>query len=201
MGLLRKKINEKIKETGSKSAARKSAEAWYMKALGAFRNKEVVRGGTLRFVPGKIYVFRYDSPKTAEFLAWWDRNPIVLALDPVNGNDCGINLNLLPIEIKEQMLDAIYDTLQGQIKTQTTRAEKNAEAQGSLALNYAQAKKYLDRFGFGFAVRQYIPQLKTKQAIVSYENWHLITLCDFIELEGASVASIRKQFNDYNKKR
>lgn len=201
MGVLRKKINEQVKEAGSKSAARTNAEAWYAKALNNFRNKSISKGGSLRFVPGKIYVFRYDTPKTEDYLAWWDRNPIVLALDPAGQNDCGINLNLLPTEVKEQMLDGIYDKLQGQINTQLTRAADNAQAQGGLTLNYSSAKAYLDQFGFGFAVRQYIPTLKQKQAVVSYENWHLISLCDFIDLEGASIPSIRRQFSDYNKKR
>lgn len=201
MGLLRNKINEQIKSSGSKSSARSTAEAWYAKSLSAFRNKEVVKGGPLRFTPGKIYVFRYDTPKTAEYLAWWDRNPIVLALDPAGQNDCGINLNLLPIELKEQMLDGIYTQLQGRIKTQMTRAKEDAVAQGGLRLTYGAAKKYLDQYGFGFAVRQYVPSLKTKQAVVSYENWHQIALCDFIDLEGASIASIRRQFNDYRKNR
>jgi len=200
MGEIRSKIAKYSKENGGKVVARKKAEMWYAKALKSFRDKSVTAPKTLPFIPGKIYVFRYDNPKTQQYLAWWDRNPIVLALDPVGQNDCGINLNLLPVEIKEQMLDDIYTKLAGKIKTETTRAKDNAEAQGRLPMTYEGAKRYLDRYGFGFAVRQYIPTLKRKQAVVSYENWHMIALCDFIELEGASIASIQRQFRDYNKK-
>jgi hypothetical protein len=49
------------------------------------------------FEPGKIYVFEYKKPKHIDRIAWFDANPVVLALDPTDfGNDCGINLNLLP---------------------------------------------------------------------------------------------------------
>jgi hypothetical protein len=200
MGEIKSKIAKYSKDNGGKTAARKAAEVWYNKALNSFRDKSVAKSKTLPFIPGKIYVFRYDNPKTEQYLAWWDRNPVVLALDPVAGNDCGINLNLLPVEIKEKLLDDIYTRLSGSIKTLTTRAKDDANAQGRLQMTYTGAKSYLDRYGFGFAVRQYIPMLKRKQAVVSYENWHLIALCDFIELEGASLASIQRQFRDYNKK-
>jgi len=199
MGELRSNIKKLIKEHGSKNSARIAAEKWYTASLKSFRNKEVSNRVNIRFIPGKIYVFRYDDPIT-EDLQWWDRNPIVLALDPVNGNDCGINLNLLPVAIKEQMLDDIYGKLAGQIKTQTTRNSNDVVSQGAISLKYASAKRYLDRYGFGFAVRQYIPGRKKKQAAVSYENWHMIALCDFAELEGISKAALLRMFANYNKK-
>ena len=195
MGTIKKEIASLIKTHGSKSKARRESEEWYKKSLNAFRNKEVVKRPGM-FQPGKIYVFRYDTPVTPD-LEWWDRNPIVLALDPYKGNDVGINLNLLPIEVKETLLDNLHTTLMGQIKTKTGRAPLNASLQPGLRFTYKGAKAYLDRFGFGFAVRQYIPNLKAKQAAVSYENWAKIALCDFIELEGSSVGRIRYMFRKY----
>jgi len=200
MGDIKQNIKSDIKTYGSKARARQEAEKWYSDALNNFRDGSVQKIGPSRFMSGKIYVFRYDTPKTREELEWWDRNPIVLALDPAGKNDCGINLNLLPISIKEQMLDDLYNRMSGQIQTRTTRAALKADLQAPLTLSYDAAKRYLDRFGFGFAVRQYIPALKTKQAVVSYENWHKIALCDFIQLEGSSVQRIRRQFSSYFKK-
>jgi hypothetical protein len=202
MGKLKSKMTKFINEKGkgSKPNAAKEAQKWYSKALRSFRDNSVAKAKILPFMPGKIYVFRYDNPKTLDYLAWWDRNPVVLALDPVGNNDCGINLNLLPLEIKEQLLDDVYTKLSSMIESEIKGNEKNANYQGQLDITYEGAKKYLDKYGFGFAVRQYVPELKRKQAVVSYENWHLIALCDFIELEGASLASIQRQFRDYNKK-
>lgn len=195
MGDIKKDISELIKEHGSKFGARSFAAEWYTKSLMAFRNKSVAKRPG-QFIPGKIYVFRYDDPVTVD-LEWWDRNPIVLALEPYNGNDVGINLNLLPNEVKETLLDDIHTTLMGQIKTGTTRAPNDAISQPGLRFTYKGAKQYLDKYGFGFAVRQYIPARKTKQAIVSYENWAKIALCDFIELEGISVNVLRAMFRKY----
>jgi hypothetical protein len=200
MGDIKKSISKAVKESGSKANARRDSEKWYTAALNNFQDGSVVKSSATRFMPGKIYVFRYDNPKTIEDLDWWDRNPIILALDPVGTNDCGINLNLLPIKIKEQLLDDIYSRMAGQIKTRTTRAQLKADLQAPLSLSYSGAKNYLNRYGFGFAVRQYIPQRKTKQAVVSYENWWRIALCDFIQLEGSTIQSVRRQFSSYFKK-
>lgn len=200
MGDIKNNIKNAIKESGSKARARVEAERWYGESLKNFQDESVTYRTATKFMPGKIYVFRYDRPKTINELDWWDRNPIVLALDSVNGNDCGINLNLLPIKIREQLLDDIYTRMAGQINTRTTRAQFKADLQAPLKLTYKGAKNYLDRYGFGFAIRQYVPQLKNKQAVVSYENWWRIALCDFIQLEGASVQQIRRQFSSYFKK-
>ena len=56
-------------------------------------------------------------------------------------------------------------------------------------------KSYLKNYGFDFAIRQYIPARKNNQAVVSYNRWPEIALCDFIELNGANVAQIRRLFN------
>jgi len=200
MGQIKKDIQALVSELGSKSNAIKESTKWYSTSLSAFRNKEVVKYGE-RFRPGKIYVFRYDNPIT-ENIEWWDRNPVVLALDPHKSNDVGINLNMLPQDVKETLLDDLHIRLNGQIKTNKTRSPNNASGQGQLNLTYAGAKRYLDKFGCGFAIRQYKPNLKAKQAVVSYENWSKIVLCDFADFEGISrgavMAMYRKYYNNKN---
>lgn len=196
MGLIKKEIQVAIKMAGSKAEARKEANTWFNKSLKNFLDKSVVKKPN-RFTPGKLYVFRYDTPKYENELPWWDRNPVVLALDPVNGNDCGINLNLLPVAVKETLLDEVHTRLQGQIKTAITRGGGNAGSQRGLRLSYAGAKTFLDRFGFGFAVRQYIPSLKRKQAVITYENWYRMVLCEMAEIEGAPPGRIKYLFRKY----
>ena len=195
MGQIKKNIQSEIKAHGSKSNARSAAMDWYKTSLKSFSNKTVVSYGE-RFRPGKLYVFRYDTPIT-ENIEWWDRNPVVIGLDPYKGNDVGINLNMLPISVKETLLDDLHIRLNGQIKTNEDRAKNNARAQGQLNLTYRGAKLYLDQFGCGFAVRQYKPNLKAKQAVVSYENWAKIVLCDFAELEGISKRALNAMFRKY----
>ena len=200
MGQIKKDIRELSKAAGSKSRARKEAEDWFTETNKKRANKEVQSIGT-RFEPGKIYVFEYKTPKTLEALEWWDKHPVVLALDRYDRNDVGINLNLLPIEVKEEMLDMLYDRLAGQIKSNSTGAKaKNASTQRPLNFTYKGAIQYLKRYGYDFAIRQYIPNLKTKQAVVSYENWAKIALCDFVDLEGITLNEMKKRFKQHLKK-
>lgn len=200
MGKIKKDIRKLSKEAGSKSRARKEAEDWFTETNKKRANKEVHSIGT-RFEPGKIYVFEYKTPKTLETLEWWDKHPVVLALDRHDRNDVGINLNLLPIQVKEEMLDMLYDRLAGQIKSNSTGAKaKNAEMQRPLNFTYKGAIQYLKRYGYDFAIRQYIPNLKTKQAVVSYENWAKIALCDFVDLEGITLTEMKKRFKQHLKK-
>lgn len=197
MGKIKKDIKELSKEAGGKNNAKKAAEQWFLESSKNIREGAVMTYGG-RFRTGMIHVFRYDSPKHEATLEWWDRNPVVLALDPAEGNDFGINLNLLPVAFKEDMLDMIYERMAGQIKSKTRSGM--AIAQGQIPLTYTGAKSFLEQFGLGFAVRQYIPNRKSNQKIVNYENWARIALCDFIELNGASVGKIRAQFRNHLKK-
>lgn len=197
MGEIKKQIARLSREAGGKTLARRNAEFWFNTSRLKRSERGVANTGQ-RFRPGKIYVFDYKTPKTIDRLEWWDANPVVLALDPYQGNDVGINLNLLPVQVKEDLLDFLYDRLSGQIKSQTQGSKsEDALRQGQIMFSYSGAKAFLKRYGFDFAIRQYIPNLKTNQAVVSYENWAKITLCDFIDLNGSSVAKIRYQFRKY----
>ena len=68
-------------------------------------------------------------------------------------------------------------------------------------LRYENVKRYLDKFGFGFAIRRYKTNLKRRQTVVSYESWPKIALCDFITISGGTVWVVRRMFTEYNIKR
>lgn len=193
MGKVRKDIKELIRESGGKRRARKDAEDWYEFGKSSSIEKGVhSKGG--RFQPGKIYVFRY-TPKYANELMWYDSNPVVLALDPDGNNDVGINLNLLPINIKENLLDRVYSVFEDEINRKTVGGDKNdASRQGSLSLNWQDAKRFLA--SYRFAIRQYIPNRKVGQAVVSYENWAKIVLCDFADLNGTTYSQLVNEFRN-----
>ena len=193
MGKIKKDIKELIKESKGKRKARKDAEDWYQNGKRSSAEKSVQSKGG-RFQPGKIYVFRY-TPKYANELMWYDSNPVVLALDPDGNNDVGINLNLLPINIKEGLLDRVYSVFENEISRKTVGGNKNdASNQGSLSLNWQEAKSFLA--SYRFAVRQYIPNRKVGQAVVSYENWAKIVLCNFADLNGTSYNRLFNEFRN-----
>jgi len=193
MGAIKRGIRELSKESGGKARAKGDAESWFTDSRKAIR-ETAVQTTSRRFRPGQLYVFRYEDPKYAE---WWDKNPCVLALDPAGGNDCGINLNMLPPNVKEELLDVVYERFQGFIKGQDG---KPAKSQAQLGLSYDGAKGFLAKFGFDFAIRQYIPSRKSQQAVVSFEHWSRIALCDFTDLEGKGVGAIRAMFRNHPNK-
>lgn len=195
MGEIKKQIRALSKDSGGKIRARRDAEDWFETSKKAVREKAVTRSAG-PFQPGKIYVFRYDNPVSA---FWWDSNPVVLALNTSdNGNDMGINLNMLPVPVKEDLLDFVYDQYQGYIKGQTRGSKiENARAQAPLSLSYQGAKSFLQRYGFDFAIRQYATTRKAQQVVVSYENWARIVLCDFLELNNSSIGQVRALFRKH----
>ena len=190
MGQVKKNIRELSKDAGGRGRAISAAQSWFEDSKKSIR-EGAVQNTARRFRPGQIYVFRYDDPKYA---TEWDRNPCVLALDPAGNNDCGINLNLLPPNVKEELLDVVYERFQGYLKSQEGKPAKN---QAPLSLSYEGAKGFLGQFGFDFAIRQYIPSRKTKQAVVGYEHWGRMALLDFLQLEGMGVGAIRAMFRNH----
>ena len=185
MGEVKNQIQKLVAESGSKFKARKAAEAWFIRSKSA-KNEKAVATISKRFYPGKVYVFRY-SPVGLKDLPWFDKNPVVLALDPNGGNDVGINLNLLPTDGKEDLLDKVYGQFGAEIARNSIGPLKNdAIRQGHLGFNYDDAKGFLKGPGYDFALRQYKPGGKSGQTVVSYENWGRIALCDFADLQGTS---------------
>jgi hypothetical protein len=205
MGRLITEINSYRKDNGGAAKTRKIAEDWYQTGLKVFSKKPSDNAKTsMRFRPGHIYIFDYLTPITESKLDWWDKNPMVLALDPSNEakhNDLGINLNLLPIRLRTQLLDKVYDVYQAQIETAKKSNPNDARHQKDLKITYREAYKFLYKYGFEFAIRQYSPKLKTKQSVISYESWVKVAQLDLIKLNGSSVFAVRKQFSEYFKNR
>ena len=193
MGYIKKRIKELIKESNSKAKARTAAEEWFNSAIKsrAIKEAKVTRD---RFLPGKIYVFEY-RPVT-ENLPWWDKNPVVLSIEQKGQTDLGVNLNLLPVEFKERLLDRLYDMMEGQIKSASVRKSGDAINQRPLRITYDGMKAFLDSEGYGFALRQYRPDRKINQAVVAYEKWPEIILCDFIKLEGTTINEVKRLFKN-----
>lgn len=197
MGYVKKRIGQLTKEYGNKTRASKKLTEWFYTAVS---NREVVEAKSTRarFQPGKIYIFKY-APKYVNELPWFDENPVVLAIEEVGGNDFGVNLNLLPTDVKEQLLDDLYERMAGIIKN-TTSKTKDPMVESQLTISYKGMKAYLKKFGCDFALRQYIPANKSEQAVISYSKWPEIAMCDLMELNGTNIKEVLVMFADYFKK-
>ena len=197
MGYIKEEIKKLIKGKGRSSAA-KEQMAWFESGLSNRKEKSIVSVRS-RFISGKIYVFEY-SPITKD-LEWFDENPVVLALDPYDGDDIGINLSLLPPNIREDLLDEVYTRNQSAIKS-AAKITKNADKQrGLLRFSYEGAKRYLELKGFDFAIRRYKPNRKSKQAVITYKDWCKVALVDFHSLNGVTKNQLARLFEDHRRKR
>lgn len=199
MGYIKDQIRDMFRDSGGYAKAKSIATNWFRDSLSA-REALEAKPTRKRFEPGKIYVFKYENPITEEKLKWWDKAPVVLALDTKDHTDIGINLNLLPAKFRQAMLDAIYERMESKIKNATkgTNASDARKQRPLLDLKYDNVKMFLDRYGFGFAIRRYLPNLKKNQSVVSYESWGKIAICEFAKIHGATVGEIRKEFQEYN---
>ena len=201
MGYIKKRIAALSKEFGGKIKASAAAMDWFQKGI---KSKNVTEAQLTRsrFEPGKIYVFKYEHPVTQETMPWWDKAPVVLALDNPERDhtDYGVNLNLLPARFRQEILDQLYTRLNSKIQANIkgNKASDAVKQRPLVDLKYAAVKAYLDRFGLGFAIRRYLPNLKKNQAVVSYESWPKIAICEFAKIHGASIGQIRKEFIQYN---
>jgi hypothetical protein len=209
MGYIKQRIAELSKEFGGKVKASIACMDWYEAGIKSKSVNEAKLTRT-RFQPGKIYVFKY-APKYAKELPWFDENPVVLAIEQVNNNDLGINLNLLPVPYKEKLLDELFtkmnikvDKKETDIISEITGVETpskiDALKEKPLRITYEGIKAYLEKDGYEFALRQYIPSRKRDQAVVSYSKWPEIALCDFMEFNKTNVMKVRLMFRDYLKK-
>ena len=209
MGYIKKRIAELSKEYGGKIRASRACMDWYEAGIKSKSQNEAQITRT-RFQPGKIYVFKY-FPKYAKELPWFDQNPVVLAIEQVNNNDFGINLNLLPVPYKEKLLDELFTRMNIKVDVQETDIISeilgietpsgiDAIKEKPLRITYEGIRAYLEKDGYDFALRQYIPSRKKDQAVVSYSKWPEIALCDFMDFNKTNVLKVRLMFNDYLKK-
>lgn len=194
MGYVKSEIRKLVKLHGSKKKARDWCDDWYDTGRNNRKVNEVANVRQ-RFLPGKIYAFEYKDPIT-ENLPWFDEHPVVLALDSLNKNDLGVNLNLLPIKMKEDLLDEVYEWGKAQM---AGAKHTNAARERGIRLKYDGVKAWLDRFGWGFAIRQYIVERKQFQATVSYTAWPKMALADLIKLNGSSTRAVRRMHSEYMK--
>ena len=196
MGYIKEEISKLIKGKG-RAKASKEIMSWFEKGLKDNKEKSI---GSIRsrFIPGKMYVFEY-TPVTKD-IPWYDENPVVLALDPYNGDDIGINITMLPPKFREEFLDEVYTRYSSSIKL-ASKKEDAKKQKGLPNFSYKGAKQYLESFGYDFAIRRYKPSGKSNQAVVAYRDWCKLAICDFNSLQGVNKQQLIKLFEDHRRKK
>lgn len=126
--------------------------------------------------PGSMYFYMYD-PKTKETLPYYDRFPLIFPFHIESDRFWGINLHYLPLQLRAQLMDALYDISSNQRYDDTTR----------LRLSY-QVLKSASKFRyFKPCVKQYLfSHMQSKFVYVHPSEWDTAL---FLPLERFTKAS------------
>lgn len=201
MGKLSQDINALIRESRGLDVAKNSVNSWFKNTSQSTGDKSVESTSSI-FRAGKIYIFRYENPKTGDKLEWWDRNPVVLSLGHKDGKDIGINLNLLPYSRKIQLLDKIYEQYLPKIERMIERGKGDATTEDGIAdLTYEKLKPFLEKTGFGAAVRMYITGLRTNSKVISFTKWKNLALIDLNDIARGDINMAYSKLSKYIKKK
>lgn len=80
-------------------------------------NREALRN---RPAVGKMYHFFYD-PKGKQKLPYYDTFPLIFMVGPAQNGFYGINMHYLPLKLRAQLMDALYDLSSNKKFDESTR--------------------------------------------------------------------------------
>lgn len=144
----------------------KKARDWYIKI--SRDEMHHLRGQFM--VPGKLYIFNYDTPKYQDVLPWFDTQPLVLSLGPIKTKEgirnLGLNMHLLPPTIRRIVLVKIFEMNKSIYKDQLFN-----EVQKQVPVKWQELIKPLEKYGIAFCIRMYIPELQRNIVEFKYEEW------------------------------
>lgn len=100
---------------GQMPARSSTAREWFRekaKGLGKIQETQILRGDSERLknrtTIGKMYFFMYDA-KHKDTLPYYDKFPLIFPVDRVEKGFTGLNFHYLPLPLRAQLMDALYD--------------------------------------------------------------------------------------------
>ncbi len=69
---------------------------------------------------GGMYMYLYDA-KTKSKLPYYDRMPLIFPYKKVKGGFFGLNMHYLPLPLRANLMDALYDTANNNRYDETTK--------------------------------------------------------------------------------
>ncbi len=166
---------------------------WYKKYVR--ENKDIKFKGIME--DGKIYNFRYLVPKTKDTLAFWDTDPVVLCLGHYISKaqdiiEVGINLHMLPLKVRQQVVITIFNIYSRQYKGQMYRPR-----QKPVFFKWKAIAKAVQSYGTAFAFRSYIPKRRTQAVEIKYEDWHNIVFLPSLKYQKIKFEALKIEWRKY----
>jgi len=182
---VRAEVSALISKSKGKAIAVADTKRWFKKTRESAGDTSVRRDNGV-FKPGKIYVFRYETPVNKGKM--WDRNPVVLSLGRVDGLDVGINLNYLPYAKRLDLLDRVYEQFKGRIESSVSKAGSDALSQNQItSMQYENIHRFLEKSGYMKAFRRYHTGKRKKSTLIGFTKWNRAVLLDIVDMAGGDV--------------
>ena len=112
---------------GQMPARSSSAREWFRekaKSAGKVSEQKILRGDTDRLknrtTIGKMFFFMYDAKHKAT-LPYYDKFPLIFPVDRVQGGFYGLNFHYLPLKLRAQLMDALYDITNNERYDESTK--------------------------------------------------------------------------------
>lgn len=157
-------------------------------------------------LPGTLCVFDYEHPKLEDVLDFWDTQPLVLIMQPFITKEekiryLGINLHLLPLNIRKLVLFQVFTIYKSEYMAQMLAGQKRQSVSAvQVNVEWSDVKKQLEKFGAGFAIRMYIPNLQKNIIEILPEDWDKIIYLPSKKYQKTSVMDLEKRWKEYVKK-
>lgn len=172
---------------GQLPARSSTAREWFRdkaKSLGKVSETKILRDDTSRLknrtAIGKMYFFVYDAKHKAT-LPYYDKFPLIFPVDRAPGGFTGINFHYLPLPMRAQLMDALYDITNNNRYDETTK----------LKLSYG-VLKGAEKFGlFKPAFKRYLnSQVRSRFVLIEPAEWDVALFLQSEQFVGASKTKV-----------
>jgi hypothetical protein len=135
-----------------------------------------------RFEPGGMYMFFYD-PKTKDTLPYYDKFPLIIAVEPAKDGFYGLNLHYLPPTLRAQFLDSLLDITNDNRYDEKTKFE----------VSYQMLKKAAKFKYFKPCFKHYLTShVKSRFARVAAPEWEIATFLPTADWAKSSSNNVYK---------
>ena len=132
---------------------------------------------------GGMYMYEYMA-KTRDKLPYYDRLPLIFPFKTVKGGFYGLNMHYLPLPLRAQLMDALYETANNSKYDETTR----------LRINYQILSKAAKFEAFKPCVKRYLTkQVQSKFMYVYPSEWDIALFLPTERFVGASKSTVFAQ--------
>jgi hypothetical protein len=179
------------KTTAQLQSSSRESQTWLMKKVAELRNVAQIPRGigvenfrkNKRFILGGLYHFYYD-PKGKDDLPYYDRFPLVLALEKYPDGFLGLNLHYLPIKYRVAFLDKLMDY--------AILNDENEPMRIRITYDILSASK---RFkAFRPCIKRYLnSHIKSKIITIQPDEWEVAIFLPTQLFKGAKPAEVWKE--------